>query len=297
MKRVTDAVRESLAIKVFLVCFAAVHIPLIALLLYLGLDRPSDPVPILIVALAATLAGCALSLVAIVRFVSPIDRLVKAVDRYQQEGVEPIVEVGGHDGVRRLAEKLLSLVRMQEQHMRTLRIQANSDALTGLGNRRWLYNAASVELNRAQRLDQGVWIIMFDLDHFKSVNDTYGHGAGDDVLMTVAEITLRQLRPYDLFARLGGEEFCIVASDKSPELGPILAERVRAAIENSSPVVAGKAARITASIGVHKGDPTSESFSDMVRQADVALYEAKAKGRNRVVVGSGPTTPRSLVGS
>lgn len=282
MQKILEAIKQSLVLKVFLVCFVAVHLPLIALLLYLGLGRPSDPLPILAVALMATLLGCALSFSAIHQFVSPIDRLVRAMDRYQREGVEPVVEVRGSDGVRRLADKLLSLVRAQEHNLRTLQRQANSDPLTGLGNRRWLQNAASVELNRALRNDQWVWVIAFDLDHFKRINDTYGHAAGDEVLMTVAEVTHRQLRPYDLVARVGGEEFCVIATDDAPELGMTIAERIRAALESCNPVLGGRPVSITASFGVHRGDPKSESFADMMAQADAGLYGAKARGRNHV---------------
>lgn len=283
MGRILQVVRGSLVIKVFAVCFGAIHLPLISLLLYLGLGRPADPVPMLVVALVATLLGSALAFLAVYQFVSPIDRLVKAMDRYQQEGVEPFVEVRGSDGLRRLADKLLSLVRAQELNMRTLQRQANSDPLTGLGNRRWLHNAVSVEMSRAARRDQWVWVVVFDLDHFKTINDTYGHAAGDDVLMTVAEVTHRQVRPYDLLARVGGEEFCIVATDDAPSLGIIVAERIRAALESCNPIIGGIAVPVTASFGVHRGDPRTESFADMLRRADAGLYAAKGNGRNLVV--------------
>ncbi|MDB5613238.1 MAG: hypothetical protein JWQ22_891 [Devosia sp.] len=216
-------------------------------------------------------------------FVSPIDRLVKAMDRYQDEGVEPFVEVKGSDAVRRLSEKVLALVRAQELTLKTLKRQANSDPLTGLGNRRWLQNAVSVEINRAARRGQWVWVIAFDLDHFKLINDKHGHAAGDEVLMIVAEATQRQLRPYDLIARIGGEEFCVVTVDSSPTFGFTAAERIRVALEAWNLRLQGTPTQITASFGVHKGDPSVESFADMLRKADNGLYDAKAKGRNLVV--------------
>lgn len=282
---IIESLRRSLVLKVFSICFVAIHLPLISLLLYLGLGQPADPVPILVVALVATLLGSALSYLAVYTWVSPIDRLVKAVDRYQDEGVEPIVDVRGTDGVKRLADKVLALVRTQEQTLKSLTRQANSDALTGLGNRRWLQNAVSVEINRAARRKQWVWVIAFDLDHFKQINDTYGHAAGDEVLMIVAEATQRQVRPYDLIARIGGEEFCVVTADTGTSFGFAIAERIRSALEAWNPILGGRPAQITASFGVHRGDPTVETFADMLRKADESLYEAKAKGRN-VVVGS-----------
>ncbi len=283
MAKLVDRIRASLTAKVFIVCFLAIHLPLISLMLYLGLGRPSDPLPILIVALLATLMGSALSYLAIFQLVSPIDRLVRAVDRYQTDGIEPFVEVRGTDGVKRLADRVLGLVRAQEKSLSILKRQANSDPLTGLGNRRWLLNAVSVEVNRATRRGQWVWVIAFDLDHFKVINDRFGHEAGDEVLMIVAEVTQRQLRPYDLIARLGGEEFCVVSTDSSPDFGLAAAERLRAAIEAWQPSLGGEARTITASFGVHRGDPAVETFAEMLRAADKNLYAAKTAGRNQVV--------------
>ncbi|QQR38329.1 GGDEF domain-containing protein [Devosia rhizoryzae] len=278
-----ERLRGSLVAKVFGVSFLAIHVPLLSLSLYLGLGRPADPISILVVALIATLLGSVLSYLAIFQMVSPIDRLVRAVDRYQEEGIEPFVEVRGSDGVKRLAEKVSSLVRAQEQSLSALRRQANSDPLTGLGNRRWLQNAVSLEISRALRRNQWVWVIAFDLDRFKEINDRFGHAAGDEVLMIVAEVTQRQLRPYDLIARIGGEEFCVVSADASDDFGIKAAERIRQAIEAWQPALGGVATTITASFGVFRGDPATHSFNEMLRLADDRLYSAKARGRNQVV--------------
>lgn len=282
MGHVIESIKGSLVAKVFIICFAAIHLPLISLLLYIGLGRPSDPLPILIVTLLATLMGAALSYVAIHNLVRPIDRLVGAVDRYQKEGVEPFVEVRGTDGVRRLADKVLSLVRAQEESLSRLERQANSDSLTGLGNRRWLQNTVVNEIGRAARRQQSVWVIVFDLDHFKLINDRFGHAAGDEVLQTVAEIAQRQLRPNDLIARIGGEEFCVVIVDNTAETGRKAAERIRAALEDWIPEPGGAAITVTASFGVHRGDPSTETFAEMMCAADKRLYRAKSSGRNQV---------------
>lgn len=280
-------IKGSLVAKVFVVSFLAIHVPLISLSLYLGIGRPSDPLSILIVTLVATLFGSALSYLAIFQMVSPIDRLISAVDRYRQEGTEPVVEVRGSDSVRRLADTVLSLVRTQEQSLSTLRRQANNDPLTGLGNRRWLQNAVPMEINRAAHHDQWLWVIAFDLDHFKEINDRFGHAAGDEALMLIADITQRQLRPYDLIARIGGEEFCIVSADTSDDFGPETAERIRSAIETWQPSFGDGSARVTASFGVFRGNPAVHSFAEMLRAADEALYSAKARGRNQVVRSGG----------
>lgn len=283
MRRILTAIQGSLVAKVFVVNFFAIHLPLIALLVYLGFGRPADPLPILLVALLATLLGAALSFLAVYHLVSPIDRMVSAMERYQNEGIEPMVEVRGTDSVKRLADRLHSLIRAQEKSMTLLKRQANSDPLTGLGNRRWLQNAVSIEIARAARRAHYVWVIAFDLDRFKEINDRFGHAGGDQVLMIVAEIAQRQLRPYDLIARIGGEEFCVVSADASPDFGFIAAERLRAAIEAWRPKLGGEEIVITASFGVYRGDPERHSFTDMLQAADKNLYAAKAQGRNRVI--------------
>ena len=283
MGSVVGAIRRSLVAKVFLICFFAVHLPLISLLLYIGLGSPPDPLPILTVALCATLLGAGLSYLAVYKLVSPIDRLIGAVDRYQKEGVEPFVAVKGSDGVKRLADKVLDLVRAQENSLRVLKREAESDCLTGLGNRRWLQNAVANEISRAARQKAWVWVIVFDLDHFKRINDRFGHPAGDQVLVTVAEVAQRQLRAGDLFARIGGEEFCVILNDTGANSGGKTAERIRAALEACSPAPAGAAVTITASFGVHRGDPAVQSFADMLQAADESLYRAKSNGRNQVV--------------
>ena len=283
MKRLWAALDRSLSLKVFLVCFAIIHLPLAGLLLYLGLGNPADPIPVLVVALLATLLGSLLAFGAVHYFLHPIELLVTAVDRYQEEGVEPYVQVRGSDAVGRLAETMLRLVRVQDATLISLKRQANTDPLTGLGNRRWLNNAVSSEIARAARNDLGVWVIVFDLDHFKAINDAFGHAAGDEVLMTVAETTQRQMRPYDLIARIGGEEFCVVATESGAAFGMIAAERIRLALElGKSDTQTGHLA-VTASFGVYRGDPKSETFSEMMRRADELLYLAKAQGRNMVM--------------
>ena len=290
MSHAIEAIRGSLVAKVFGICFVAIHLPLLALMLYLGLGRPSDPLPIIGVAVIATVLGSALASYAVYQFVSPIDRLAKAVERYHLEGIEPDLDLRGADGVRRLSDRVLALIQAQELTFRSLKRQANSDPLTGLGNRRWLQNAVAVEISRAARLDLWIWVIVFDLDHFKAINDAHGHAAGDEVLMIVAEATQQQVRPYDLIARIGGEEFCVVMVETSPTFGLKAAERIRSAIEAWNPVLDGTRVTFTASFGVHRGDPKTESFSDMIHQADAQLYKAKARGRNRVVGGPDDTT-------
>lgn len=275
--------RGSLVAKVFGTCFVSIHLPLIGLAVYLAYGNPLDPRPILLTTLLATLLGSALSFMAIQHFLSPIDRITRSLERYRSEGVPPTLDTSGNDETRRLAEAVEILAHDQDKQMQRLRRQANSDPLTSLGNRRWLHETAGGLFRRAARLRRRVIVIMFDLDHFKSINDTHGHAVGDDVLIGVAKIAQSQLRPEDLLARIGGEEFCVVLVDDGTERPNSAAARLRISIEAWQPAVTSGTLPITASFGVYNGDPSAETLSEMMNMADDQLYRAKAMGRNQVV--------------
>jgi diguanylate cyclase (GGDEF)-like protein len=127
---------------------------------------------------------------------------------------------------------------------------------------------------------------LIDIDHFKSFNDTYGHAAGDHVLTVVASVLAANLRPTDLVARFGGEEFVIIFPDTSVEEAAVAAERVRAAVARESLVTpeGTKLPSVTISMGVSELT-TGQSVPNLLKSADRAMYEAKQAGRNRVVVG------------
>jgi len=157
------------------------------------------------------------------------------------------------------------------------------DPLTGLNNRRFLENHLATMLEQAQRRGAPLSLMIFDIDHFKSVNDTYGHDAGDEVLKGFANRLRRVIRGGDLLCRLGGEEFVIAMPNVSLEAAMKVAERTRSAIEEEPFVIdeTGRKIAITVSIGVagpgSEGDPDS-----LYRRADRALYRSKSDGRNRV---------------
>ncbi len=157
---------------------------------------------------------------------------------------------------------------------------AERDPLTNIYNRRKFYNFLEDEIERSKRYKRPLSLIMFDIDYFKKVNDTYGHNVGDRVLIMIADIVAANIRRIDVFGRLGGEEFGILVSDTAIEGSKALAEKVKGKIESHNFDVAGK---VTISIGVteYKDDDTSDSF---LKRVDDALYMAKDKGRNRVEV-------------
>ncbi len=179
---------------------------------------------------------------------------------------------------------LMVSVRLNEQYIRARTLAeamtrlAHTDALIGIANRRELDGAIAREVNRAARHGQPLTAILFDLDHFKQVNDTYGHEAGDIVLKEAARVVRSLLRVPDVLGRWGGEEFLVVAPQTDSAQAGELAERLRQAIA-SHPLQ--RVGSITASFGVAKYHP-QEPPQAWLNRADEALYAAKQGGRNRV---------------
>jgi diguanylate cyclase (GGDEF)-like protein len=156
------------------------------------------------------------------------------------------------------------------------------DRLTELGNRLYLDQILAHELRRSRRTHASLSVIMLDIDHFKSVNDRFGHLAGDKVLVCVARLLLEESRELDLVGRWGGEEFLVVCRDTDLSGAAILAEKLRARIAADPLPLAGPT---TCSFGVAglRGD---ESIGELIARADAAMYAAKQAGRNRVSVAS-----------
>ena len=172
-----------------------------------------------------------------------------------------------------------------------LRQQSTTDALTGLANRRHLEQSLEREVRRAGRTDQTVGILMFDLDHFKKVNDSFGHEAGDAVLRAIGALLSRGARAEDLPCRFGGEEFFLIMPGTSLEGARIRADRLRSQVKSLAVSQDGKAVgTITVSIGVAAFPLHGLSVKDLIATADAALYRAKHEGRDRAVVAEIPGT-------
>ena len=169
------------------------------------------------------------------------------------------------------------LVRVKE----TLRREAAHDALTGLWNRKAIFEILDRELLRAERVQEPLGLIMIDVDHFKIINDTRGHAAGDSVLRIIASGIAAVVRPYDSVGRYGGEEFLIVAPGCGLPEACELAERVRSHIAECTINVKGASVRVSLSLGVAAGTSAGD-VEKLLHQADAALYKAKNSGRNRV---------------
>jgi diguanylate cyclase (GGDEF)-like protein len=160
---------------------------------------------------------------------------------------------------------------------------SETDPLTGLANARRLFERLDTELARSRRYREPLSLLLVDLDGLKSINDQFGHHAGDEAIHGLADVIRSQLRETDLAARWGGDEFAVLAPSTSKSAAVALAERIRALIPRQS-----AAWHLSASLGVATIDPRREEdvvdSSTLMRAADAALYEAKRTGRNRVVV-------------
>jgi diguanylate cyclase (GGDEF)-like protein/PAS domain S-box-containing protein len=167
---------------------------------------------------------------------------------------------------------------------------ARTDPLTGVTNRRHFYELAAAELVRAERYQRTVALMMLDIDHFKQINDTYGHRAGDEVIRRVAAACQQQLRAADLFARYGGEEF-IALLEPGAEDAALVAERIRQAVAAVHFEVNRLATPVTISVGVASRGQGELSLDELIGRADQALYASKSGGRNRVSIWGAEALP------
>lgn len=170
-----------------------------------------------------------------------------------------------------------------------LRQQALTDPLTGLYNRRHVFACIDRELRRYVRYAEAFSIILIDADHFKHVNDNYGHCTGDATLRLIARVCQQSVRETDVVGRFGGEEFIILLPHTRAAAAAVVAERIRRDMHTVSRDLLDGAVLVTLSLGITEVTPDSAGFDKLLTDADKALYAAKAAGRDRVVV----TTPRN----
>jgi diguanylate cyclase (GGDEF)-like protein len=179
--------------------------------------------------------------------------------------------------------KNLSLALRNAVTYEQLQKLAANDPLTGIYNRRFGMTRLNEEFNRAIRTSSPLGVLIFDIDHFKQVNDTYGHTVGDRVLLSVTQVAKMALRKGDFIIRYGGEEFMIILPGASKEDTVFIAERLRHMVEESSCSHGSQQIKITVSVGATSlPEFSAENESELIQQADEAMYRAKELGRNRV---------------
>lgn len=184
---------------------------------------------------------------------------------------------------RRQAEELAAELLAANAKLRNM---AFRDGLTGLYNYRYFHELMDRELNRSMRHHQPMSLLAFDIDHFKKINDAYGHPAGDEVLRTLATLVLTTMRTSDMVARYGGEEFAVILPMTDLAGGKVFAERLRQKVEGMETAIADIMVKITISIGLTSYEPEMMAAhkSQLIDASDAALYQAKQNGRNRVHV-------------
>ena len=184
-------------------------------------------------------------------------------------------------GVAFIASRCIASWRKREQIFRQL---STIDSLTRLSNRGYFFSRGQVEFNHAARRKKGLACIIIDLDYFKDINDSYGHHAGDKVLIAVADILSTSARHYDEVSRIGGEEFAILMPATSIETAAQVASRIRRKLEETIIMVDGYKLNVTASMGVSAfPDNAVDDINALLKLADDALYTAKRSGRNKVI--------------
>jgi len=216
------------------------------------------------------------------------------------------LEIGAHDYILRPVDRneLLARVRTQVRRKRfQQRLRSNfelslsmalTDSLTGLYNRRYFEVHLQKLLQKNLQSKKSLAVLMMDIDHFKSINDTHGHGVGDEILKIFAHRIQDSLRSFDLVARLGGEEFVVILPDISTDMAYFIAERLRRTIADepfACAAVGGKVS-ITTSVGGTIIEDSNMAMDEVMKRADDALYQAKESGRNATVFdGKGKLNP------
>ncbi|MHB1188353.1 diguanylate cyclase [Thiobacillus sp.] len=214
----------------------------------------------------------------------PVDTLRQGAARLAEGKLSHRVEIHRHDELGELAAAFNAMAGQLETDQATLDQLATRDGLTGLYNHRTFYTLLGDELARAQRFQRPVSLLLLDIDHFKRVNDTYGHLAGDAVIRGLGELLGREARAIDRVCRYGGEEITVILPETDPDAAARFAERLRAAVEAQPfDVGTGTPLHLTVSIGVASWPAHADTAQALVAAADAAMYAAKQGGRNRVV--------------
>lgn len=197
---------------------------------------------------------------------------------FGQHDVQLAVAISHQAAMAIQRERLLRESKIFEQ-------LATTDDLTGLNNRRQIFNLAEFEFQRAQRFNHPLTVLVLDLDDLKKLNDEYGHLVGDNALKLVAANCQKQIRNEDSIGRIGGDEFVILLIETSEEIGSIVAERIRKSCHEMLVDSGNGSISLSVSIGVTTSNKNTSSFSDLLEKADAATRKAKKSGKNRFVMG------------
>lgn len=225
---------------------------------------------------------CITSVVFRTTIARPIHRLLDQTEKISSQLTDGACAWTDQDEFSHLGRAIENMRQKLALQFQKIDHQARTDTLTGISNRRDFYEQASRAIHFAQKQDEAFSLIMFDLDNFKNMNDTYGHLIGDDLLMDISALIQKNIRSTDLFARWGGEEFILGLLKTDKEQAFNVAEKLREAIASAE---FSKDLHITASFGVVQlNKDNNENMQDVLKLVDQAMYQAKERGKNCTVV-------------
>lgn len=226
------------------------------------------------------------------------DRMIDRLDEVERVGLS-IAEgwmqrvdgavYWGHSVLTRVLPKLgdgysllIRDINDRRETVESLLKAATSDPLTGVANRRALYEAADIEFARHARKPRDITLLLIDIDHFKQVNDTYGHPVGDEVIRNLASVLLQSVRSIDVVSRIGGEEFAVMLPSTDQAMAVRIAERIRSNVAGQRILAGSAEIEYRVSVGVARVSADMHGIDDLIMAADQALYDAKHQGRDRV---------------
>lgn len=247
-----------------------------------GLIRERNRIILITILLTIAIGGTATIVAS--RIILPLRALTDGVLRVAGGDLDARVPVRRQDELGIVSNMFNEMVQRLKEGQAKLEQLATTDPLTGLANRKQIMTSLEAHLEQHQRYGSDVSILMIDIDHFKRINDTHGHQAGDAVLVQMARIFRETLRSLDTAGRYGGEEFLILLGQIDAEHAKQTAERIRSSVARHVFIIGDVSLQVTVSVGVSGLKAESNSCSDIIGRADRALYAAKAGGRNRVEV-------------
>ncbi len=213
----------------------------------------------------------------------PLREFEKGMAHFSNDDLSYRLVLNNEDEIGRLARDFNTMAERLMEHRHKLEELSVRDGLTGLYNRRELEKRLHEETQRARRYQRPLTVLMLDIDHFKGVNDRYGHQAGDEVLITVADLIQLNVRPVDVVCRYGGEELAVILPETDKNGAYTLAERIRGTVEESiTTTPQGDMVHVTVSIGLATFPRNADTAATLIHAADQALYAAKQEGRNLV---------------
>lgn len=230
-------------------------------------------------AFLAGLLGAILLAKAITR---PLKRLITAAHAVEAGNLEVSVPVSSHDEIGDLADSFNRMVIALSESTQKLIVRGNTDSLTGLYNHRYFQDRVRSEITRAERYNRPMSVIMLDIDHFKSLNDTHGHPIGDVVLQQLAKVLIAEARKdIDIITRYGGEEFALILPETELDGALRVGERIRLGIQRQAfKAKDGETIPVTASVGIAQYPIHSVEPEGLIMAADLAMYQSKSMGRN-----------------